>query len=128
VTVKLRFGDFRTITRQRTLALATDEEQTIFPVARELLLRHQEGLPLRLIGVSVSSLTGGERTDYLFGEDRRRRRVIGAADLLRDRFGENVLTRARVLTAHDGAEKRRQAKENGRPTHARSLRARIAGF
>jgi DNA polymerase-4 len=127
VTVKLRFSDFRTITRRRTLDLPTDEEQRIFPVARDLLTGNQGGAPLRLIGVSVSGLTGGEGTDYLFSEDRRRRRVIGAADRLRDRFGENVLTRARVLTVHGGGAKRGPAKEHGRPTHARSLRSRPAG-
>jgi len=127
VTVKLRFIDFRTITRRRTLDLPTDEEQRIFPVARDLLFRNQNGAPLRLIGVSVSGLAGGAGTEYLFGADRRRRRVIGAADRLRDRFGENVLTRARVLTVRGGSVKRGPAKDHGRPTHRRSLRSRLAG-
>lgn len=136
VTVKLRFADFRTITRQRTLDLATDEEQRIYPVARDLLFRNQSGAPLRLLGVSVSGLSGGAGTEYLFGADRRRRRVIGAADLLRDRFGENVLTRAAVLTVQGGvrgrAAKRGPARElgpnhDGRPAHTRSLRSRLAG-
>lgn len=136
VTVKLRFADFRTITRRRTLDLPTDEEQRIFPVARDLLVRNQGGAPLRLIGVSVSGLSGGSGTEYLFGADRRRRQVIGAADLLRDRFGENVLTRARVLTVHGGvrgrAARRGPAEElgpnhDGRPAHTRSVRSRLAG-
>jgi DNA polymerase-4 len=149
VTVKLRFADFRTITRQRTLDFHTDEAEHIYPVARDLLRRHQAGAPLRLLGVSMSGLAGGAGTEYLFAADRRRRQVIGAADLLRDRFGENVLTRARVLTVRRGAAGSQgdalkrgparmgrpendgtqavESKQDGRPAHRRSLRSRLAG-
>ncbi len=146
VTVKLRFADFRTITRQRTIPLPTDEEGTIFTLAREMLHRNAAGAMIRLLGVSVSGFCHGGATDYLFGEDRRRRRVLGTVDRLRDRFGDDVMTRARILTVHGRREsgqspttqevgariavpagRSSQVTDNGRPIHARPLRSRTAG-
>jgi DNA polymerase-4 len=120
VTVKIRFTDFRTITRQRTLSRSTDEERAIYPVAREILHRNRGRLPLRLLGVSLSGLMKGEWTDSLFSADRRHRDVLGAVDHLRDRFGENVMTRARILAVLHG-------NHHERPSYSRSLRSRPAG-
>ena len=57
------------------------------------------GIRVRLIGVTASNL-GGRAQLALFDEaagDDRRRRVVDAADRLRRRFGERVVTRARLL-------------------------------
>src|SRR4029453_13258183 len=52
VTLKLRFADFRTITRGRPLAVATDTDTDLHQVAGELLARLQLGrAPVRLVGV-----------------------------------------------------------------------------
>jgi DNA polymerase-4 len=102
VTVKLRFSDFRTITRQRTLPQPTDEERFLYPLARELMGRHRGGAALRLVGISASGLTGGPAPTYLLVEDRRHRQVLGAVDEVRDRYGERVITRARTLTVAAG--------------------------
>src|SRR5829696_3059947 len=57
VTLKLRFADFRTITRGRTLAVATDTDTELHQVAAELLARLGLGrAPVRLVGVTVSNL------------------------------------------------------------------------
>ncbi len=58
VTLKVRYKDFKTITRSRTLGFPTDRATTFVQVARELLLGHTEAgeTPVRLIGVSISGL------------------------------------------------------------------------
>ena len=132
VTVKLRFGDFRTITRQRTLGEPTDEERVIYPVSRDLMARNRGGAALRLAGVSVSGLVDRSPPATLFAEDQRHREVLGAVDALRDRFGEDVLTRARIL----GLRTRRPAmpregrpderSDDGRPLRARGTRPGVA--
>jgi DNA polymerase-4 len=102
VTVKIRFDDFRTITRQRTMKSPTDEERVVFPVVRDLLHANARGERLRLIGVSVSGLSAVSATSLpldLFPPDIRNRRVLSAVDALRDRFGENVMTRAKTLAS-----------------------------
>jgi DNA polymerase-4 len=58
VTLKLRYADFRTITRSRSLQRATHEQSSIYEVAQQLLLSGTQAgtLPVRLIGVSMSQL------------------------------------------------------------------------
>jgi DNA polymerase IV len=121
VVVKLRFADFRTITRQRTLAHPTDEERTIYPLARTLMRANYEGRPLRLVGVSVADLTSDPGLESLFASDRRHREVLGAVDELRDRFGENVLTRGKVMAA-------RSMLAGPPPESVQALRARRGRF
>jgi DNA polymerase-4 len=60
VTLKLRYADFTTITRSRTLARPFYDAKTIFKTAAELLDDKTEAgaRPVRLIGVSVSSFIG----------------------------------------------------------------------
>jgi DNA polymerase-4 len=62
VTLKVRYNDFETITRSRTLPNATSNADLIAKVARELLHSSTEAgeRPIRLVGVSVSALAGGE--------------------------------------------------------------------
>lgn len=112
ITVKLRFADFTTQTRSRTLAEPVDSGAEIFRVARELLATsggaHQ---PLRLLGVGVSGW-GNRAPDQpsLFpGEDggHRRRALDQAVDRLHRRFGPGRVGPADVLagaTAPSGDE------------------------
>ncbi len=58
VTLKVKYNDFSTISRSRTLATATDDAQTVVQVAVELLKTATElgRRPIRLVGVSMSGL------------------------------------------------------------------------
>jgi DNA polymerase IV len=99
VTVKIRDSTFHTITRQRTLAEPTDLAEPIWRAALELARPEVRGIRVRLLGVAVSHLATTDQlalfTDVA-GDDRRRR-VVEAADRLRKRFGQRVVTRARLL-------------------------------
>ena len=57
VTVKIRTFDFNTITRSRTLSLPLQEEQELKKIAEDLLMNNLNGQPIRLLGVTVSSLS-----------------------------------------------------------------------
>jgi DNA polymerase IV len=67
VTVKLRYADFSTVTRGRTVGAATDDEGVIRAAAAALLRRalQERGGALRLMGVGVSGLSA-ERQLSLF--------------------------------------------------------------
>jgi DNA polymerase-4 len=56
IGIKLRYGDFRTVTRETTLEHATGDPQTIRSVARLCLKRVALDRKLRLLGVRVGSL------------------------------------------------------------------------
>ena len=98
--LKLRYKDFHTITRARTLAAPTQLDNEIFEHIRELFLRNwQPGAEVRLLGVEASSFSEpGSQRDLL--DDSRREKwqqALGAADRLRDRFGETSVTLATGL-------------------------------
>jgi DNA polymerase-4 len=113
VTLKLRYAPFRTITRSLTLQMPTNLEKTIFEAAKLLLakcaLTKQDAI--RLIGVSVGSLSpeGETRTRQLSlfddvssaAPDPKQQELCKAVDKLKDKFGEHILTRARLIKRND---------------------------
>ena len=102
ISVKVRYADFRTITRQTTVPAAVDIGASIFALARELFLRvARMGDAYRLVGVHA---TGLEAVDYCQlplrpAETRERRRLDQAQDLIRRRFGDAVLAPASLLAS-----------------------------
>ncbi len=98
VTVKIRFGDFQTVTRSATLPAATDRTDVIARTAGELLARWaaQGFHPVRLIGVAVSQLERagtGQGALFADAEDERLRRLDHATDEVRRRFGPESIRR-----------------------------------
>jgi DNA polymerase-4 len=58
VTIKLRYADFTTLTRQTTLPVPTDDERVIYRAALALLRRAwHRGRPVRLLGVAGRHLS-----------------------------------------------------------------------
>jgi DNA polymerase-4 len=58
VSIKLRYADFTTLTRQMSLSVPTDDERMIYRAARVLLRRTWErGRPVRLLGVGGENLS-----------------------------------------------------------------------
>jgi DNA polymerase-4 len=94
VTLKARFPDFETPLRSLTLPEPIDDGREIARVAVFLLDRIPfRGRPVRLLGVSLSGLeTGNGGAQACILEDRgRRRRLLGAVDRIRDRWGDAVI-------------------------------------
>ena len=57
ITIKLRWPDFTTITRQKTVPGEIHKSEDIYKVARALLYENWEpGKPIRLLGISASRL------------------------------------------------------------------------
>ncbi len=92
VSIKVRYSDFTTFTRDRSVE-PTHDDRTVFSVARELLSTAAEpGRPLRLIGVRVSTLDRGEQQELpLFPSDQKREQILRAVDELRKKFGDDII-------------------------------------
>ncbi len=109
ITMTLRVAPFETRTRQRTLREPTDDDVTIFRIARQLLrdalTEDREGgrtSPVRLVGVSVSGVSKGQQLGLF--DAARHTRLNAALDAVRARFGDGALDRA---SAREVKERRR---------------------
>ncbi len=106
VSVKIRFADFTTITRSRTLPEATDVAAVLFATARQLY--EALGLDrarLRLVGIRVEGLVESESAPHqlLLGERARgRREAEQAADLAGRRFGHGAVRPASLVDPRAG--------------------------
>jgi len=101
VSLKVRFADFTTITRSRTLPEATDVAAVVYGTARGLF--EALGLDrarLRLVGVRVEQLVRSETAPHqlLLGErSRGRREAEQAADRAALRFGSGAVRPASLV-------------------------------
>ncbi|KAA0234355.1 MAG: DNA polymerase IV 1 [Acidimicrobiales bacterium] len=94
VTVKVRFGDFRTITRSSTLSVPIDSSALIAREAKRLFRTVDPAPGVRLIGVAVSGLAAdcGARQLSLHGLDQQLwEDADEAVDQIRARFGEDAI-------------------------------------
>ncbi len=94
VELKLRYSDFSTITRARSLDETTQLDTVIQETARELFRANwRAGRKVRLLGVGLSNLGGAEGQLDLLEGDRKRKwsRALAAMDRLRDRYGERTV-------------------------------------
>ncbi|QWF77035.1 DNA polymerase IV [Amycolatopsis sp. CA-230715] len=102
VSIKVRFADFRTITRARTLPSVTDVARDIHATAVALFTESTAGEPIRLIGVRVEGLSGtGEPEQLSFdavaASAPRWREAEIAADGVSSRFGAGAIRPASLL-------------------------------
>jgi DNA polymerase-4 len=68
ITLKLRYADFTTITRSRSVTQAVRDAEGVLATARDLLLQHTEAgaRPVRLIGVSAGTLLSADVPEQLW--------------------------------------------------------------
>jgi DNA polymerase IV len=102
VSIKVRFADFTTITRSRTLTSATDVTQEIYRTACQLLDEQVPPGAVRLIGVRMEQLADADSTgeQLSFGApDRGWREADHAADAARVKFGAGAIRPASLLNA-----------------------------
>ena len=99
VTLKLRYSDFTTITRQETLASSTATDTTVRDAAVALLDAAWSGDAVRLLGVGVSGLEDAPQLD-LFDRPANDR-IDHTLDRLRKRFGQGAIRRGTGEGLHD---------------------------
>jgi DNA polymerase IV len=110
VGLKIRYGDFVTLTRSRTCPAGLSDGPLIAAIATSLLAGVDVDRGVRLLGVGVSNLspTGSERAEQMSFElavapgpapPDSWHRASGAVDAVRDRFGDQAVGPARLLAA-----------------------------
>lgn len=98
VTLKLKTGDFRLLTRSVTRADPTQLAEVIFRAAHPLLLKEVGNTAFRLIGVGVASLTDAAHADpldMLDPDTGKRAAIERVMDEVRNRFGNSAIGKGR---------------------------------
>lgn len=112
VTLKLKTDRFKTVTRSRTLASATQLAGRIFEAGKELLEREADGRKFRLLGIGISGLidaAAADGADLLDPVGSRRNAAERAMDAVRGKFGASAIGLGRGL----GGRKRGGRTERG---------------
>ena len=94
VSVKIRYGDFQTVTRSATLAGATDSTAELWRAARGLFDKWAFQ-PVRLIGLAAERLTAGGAQLPLFADPAadRQRKLDAVTDQINEKFGSRGIRR-----------------------------------
>lgn len=97
VALKIRFGDFQTVSRSRTLPEATDVTAELWTAAAALFdtWRRESFRPVRLIGMGAEGLGGAADQMALFADPQHEKlsKVDHAVDLINSRFGKRAVKR-----------------------------------
>ncbi|MEN0101895.1 MAG: DNA polymerase IV [Curtobacterium sp.] len=110
IALKVRYTDFTTVTRSRTLAEPTDVARRIHREAVELYdVLHKPGNRIRLIGVRGENLVPTAASNALWDDDAPWRETETTVDAVTARFGAGVLRPASLV----------RGTPEQRPPHAR---------
>ncbi|TKG95341.1 DNA polymerase IV [Puteibacter caeruleilacunae] len=94
VTVKIRYSDFQTYTRQKRIAY-TSLDHTLIETVLDLFDRmYDRRVLIRLIGVRFSHLVGGTYQMRLFEDSEKMIKLYQAMDKMRNRYGQDAVKRA----------------------------------
>jgi DNA polymerase-4 len=103
VTLKVKYHDFRRVTRSTTIKNHTADGRNIYREVLRLLDKTEAGRkPLRLLGISVSGLAAdkGFRQRLIFQPvqtEERRREINRALDEIQQKYGATAILPARLL-------------------------------
>jgi DNA polymerase-4 len=94
VTVKIRYSDFETVSRQETVDY-TSLDDMLIAKAKDLFNKsYQKGRPVRLLGVRFSQLIPFTMQMSLFENNAEKLNLYKAVDDIKDRFGSKLVTKA----------------------------------
>lgn len=104
VSIKVRFADFRTVSRSRTLGNPTDVAREVFETAWSLFVALGAGDRIRLVGVRADGLVAAGTTPrqlILGAPEHGWREAEAAVDAAAARFGRSVVRPASLLGRDD---------------------------
>ncbi|ABA90364.1 DNA polymerase IV [Syntrophotalea carbinolica DSM 2380] len=101
LTLKVKYADFSTVTRSRSVADGICHARDMLHLAKQLLEKTEAGKkPVRLLGVSLANLMDADSGQGLLFDEDRRNQLKGleqAMDHVRERYGEKGLCRATLV-------------------------------
>jgi len=98
VTIKLRYSDFKTLTRSKTIK-PTDDDRIVFNIALDMLLKaHTRRVAVRLIGIKLSKFNEYAEQEELFEWDEiKRKKMLRAITIIRSKYGYDSINYGKVI-------------------------------
>ncbi len=94
VTVKIRYANFETTSRQTTIPYSSADDE-FMPIVKDLFKKlYRPGEPVRLLGVRLAELTNDAVQTNLFSSVEKKSDLYKAIDAVKNRFGKLSLHRA----------------------------------
>ncbi|PKM49424.1 MAG: DNA polymerase IV [Firmicutes bacterium HGW-Firmicutes-7] len=98
ISIKVKYFDFKVITRAKTIDVMTDSTDCIYQVVRELIIANQCNKPIRLLGVMVSNFDNEDIQQLsLFNQEPSTNKLDGMVDEIRKKHGYGAVKRATIL-------------------------------
>ena len=94
ITVKIRYSDFTTVTRQLHIPYTSVDHKLINVVQELFKILYARRMLIRLIGVRYSKLVGGGYQINLFEDNEEMVRLYQAMDAMRNKYGQDAVKRA----------------------------------
>jgi DNA polymerase-4 len=92
VNLKLRYTDFSTLTRSKSLP-PTDDDKIVFETAWDLFIKaYTRRVAVRLIGVGLSKFVKLPDQQALFDDEEvKRKKILEAVNSIRDKHGYDLI-------------------------------------
>ena len=97
ISIVIKNADFSVSSHQQKLSSPISSTNEIYRIALSLFDALWDASPIRLLGVSASTLSRQTDNQFLLWESAEQPRLDGAVDSLRDKFGAEILTRGRTM-------------------------------
>ena len=106
ISIKIKFADFSSLTRSKTVPIAIDNTHNTYEVVKALYLAlRNDGARIRLVGVSLSQLQEGAPVQLELGaRERGWREADTAIDRAQARFGRGSVRPGRLISPESGSE------------------------
>lgn len=104
IQLKIKYNDFKVITRSMSIDQVTDITNQIFGVAFDLYLKNKSKKPIRLLGISVSNFKAEEDRQLSLFEsvEQTSDKVDQMVDRVRNQFGYDKIYRGSILNRKHG--------------------------
>jgi DNA polymerase IV len=99
IGITIRYKDRKTITRSKKLANPFFQQEEIFLAAKRIFLKHWNGDPIRLLGITSSDLTDHDHAVkqldlFSFEKEAKKEPLINTVAMLKEKYGKNIIENA----------------------------------
>lgn len=99
IGITIRYKDRKTISRSRMLINPVSKQSEIFEEAKDLLLKHWSGDPIRLLGITGTELQDASHAVkqldlFSYESDAKKEPLLNAMAKLQEKYGKNVIENA----------------------------------